>query len=141
MREFVLKTRSAPVSGRTLVKTAMAILGESIADPEIIHELDLVLTEACSNVCRHAYEDGLGDLQVAICLQENEFVEIEVVDWGQGIDPVLLRCENPDPSAEGGRGLYIMATLSDVFAVRQDGVRNVVHIRKNIGKSAWKTCT
>ena len=139
MREFVLKTNSDPAAGRKLVKAVAGILSRNISNPEILHEIDLILTEACSNVCRHAYAPSQGDLEVRVRMDPPHRVELEISDWGRGISPADLCCTNPEPSAEGGRGLYIMSSLSDELKFESRGGRHKVSIVKNVGRDAWKT--
>ena len=134
----VFRTVSHPGDSRRLAKEVVDYLAGHVADGDVLHDLDIILTEACANVCRHAYGGQPGPLEVRLALCPKEWVELEIVDWGKGLGE-NVRFENPGPDAEGGRGLYIMRMLSNACRVfRRDG-ENVVFIHKDIGAARWKT--
>ncbi len=130
--------QSAPEQSRGLAREVVGFLGQYLSDHNILHDLDIMLTEACANVARHAYRGGEGRLEVRLALVPGECVDLEIVDWGHGFDGPV-RFENPSPEAEGGRGLFIISRLSDAVAVRSEGQENIVAIHKKIGKTAWKS--
>jgi serine/threonine-protein kinase RsbW len=129
---------SVPEQSRGLAREVVGFLCAYLSDTNILHDLDIMLTEACANVARHAYRGGEGRLEVRLCVTPGDSVDMEVVDWGGGFDGPV-RFVNPAPEAEGGRGLFIISRLSDAVAVRTEGRENIVAIHKKIGKSAWKT--
>ena len=133
----VFKTISYPGDSRRLAREVVDYLAGHIADADALHDLDIILTEACANVCRHAYGGSPGPLEVRLAVTPGQGVELEVVDWGKGFGSGV-RFENPGPDSEGGRGLYIMRMLSNACQVlRRDG-ENVVVIHKDIGAAQWK---
>ena len=133
----VFRTISHPGDSRRLAKEVVDYLAGHITDADALHDLDIILTEACANVCRHAYGGRPGPLEVRLTLLSGQWVELEVVDWGKGFG-AAVRFENPGPDSEGGRGLYIMRMLSSACRVlRRDG-ENVVFIHKDIGAARWK---
>ncbi|WP_327092890.1 ATP-binding protein [Nonomuraea sp. NBC_01738] len=71
-------------------------------------DIELMLTEACTNVVRHA--DSCDDFTVSAGVYDDLCV-IRVVDSGGGFDPHAVR--EPSPGAEHGRGLLIMRALAD----------------------------
>ncbi|MEV0628788.1 ATP-binding protein [Nonomuraea wenchangensis] len=71
-------------------------------------DIELMLTEACSNVIRHA--EPSDDYTVSATVHDDRCF-IRVVDNGHGFDPDKL--EQPKPGAEHGRGLMIMRALAD----------------------------
>jgi serine/threonine-protein kinase RsbW len=88
-------------------------------DEESLADLKLAVTEACSNVIRHAYPDELeGEIEIHYLL-EPEAVTIEVVDNGTGFEasaevPVVEEAEpSPDALSDHGMGIAIIATLMD----------------------------
>ena len=134
----VFRTISHPGDSRRLAKEVVDYLAGQVADGDILHDLDIILTEACANVCRHAYGGEPGPLEVRLAVTPGAWIELEIVDWGQGFGSGV-RFENPGPDAEGGRGMYIMRMLaSDCRVQRRDG-ENVVFIHKDIGAAQWKT--
>ncbi|MFN2467723.1 MAG: ATP-binding protein [Gaiellaceae bacterium] len=83
---------------------------------DVLRDLKLALTEACTNAVRHAYEDG-GDGEVEILYELGEDrIAIEVADGGGGFDPP----ESGNGSSElgeGGLGIAIIKALTDEFEV------------------------
>jgi serine/threonine-protein kinase RsbW len=65
----------------------------------------LVLTEACSNVVRHAYPDTAGELTLAAWVDDDELILV-VADEGIGLDGET-RCPGL------GLGLSLMRELTD----------------------------
>ncbi|CNE71116.1 Putative ankyrin-like protein [Mycobacterium tuberculosis] len=90
---------------RRLLDAALAALG--VEDP-IRDDIEMMLTEACSNVIKHA-EHG-SDYTVRAIIQDRRCV-IKVIDSGAGFD--IERVPQPELSAEQGRGLLIMRSLAD----------------------------
>ena len=134
----VFETISLPGDSRRLAKDVVEYLGGHLSDPDALHDLDIILTEACANVCRHAYGGAAGRLQVRLTVLTGRYVELEIVDWGKGF-AADARFENPGPDSEGGRGLYIMRMLSSDCQVHRRNGENVVFIHKDIGRARWKS--
>lgn len=132
------KANSSPRESRLLAKDVVEYLSTFIADGEALHDIDIMLTEACANVVRHAYGGKAGKLEVRLVVSPGEWVELQVVDWGPGfVDGV--RFENPGPDSEGGRGMFIISRLSNSCEVRQEAGENIIFIHKDMGKSQWKS--
>lgn len=129
---------STAAASRSLAKDAVAAVGGHVADPDTLHDLDIILTEACANVTRHAYGDGTGPMEVRLRLNPGQSVELEVADWGKGFGE-KVSFENAAPDSECGRGMFIICKLSDSCDIRRRGRENVLRIVKNIRKDLWKT--
>jgi serine/threonine-protein kinase RsbW len=97
---------SVPVVRRVL-KQSMEILG---VEPECISDIQLALTEACSNVLNHAVDAEEYEVSAGI---DGDICVIEVVDRGAGFDSAELGHSDAEDSAEGGRGIQIMRALVD----------------------------
>ena len=80
---------------------------------EIVADLKLALTEACSNSVRHAYPGGGGEVEIRYELHEDRLV-IEVADDGEGFDHQPAAGEG-DELAEGGLGIAIIRAVADEF--------------------------
>ena len=93
-----------------LALTGLALTSDVEAD--VLADLKLALTEACSNSVRHAYDEGReGVVQVNYRLAPDR-IEVEVVDDGTGFDPdVLARAQQE--LDEGGLGIAIIRALTD----------------------------
>lgn len=99
-------TLPARAENVAVVRHVVGALAEALAlPPGTIEDIRLAVTEACTNVVRHAYRGHEGPLEIAI---EPTGTELTVVvkDHGLGI--------LPNPSSEGpGLGLPLIAALAD----------------------------
>lgn len=93
-----------------LALTGLALTSE--LSSEVVSDLKLALTEACSNSVRHAYDEGReGVVEVTYKLARDR-IEVEVADDGSGFDPdVLERAQQA--LDEGGLGIAIIRALTD----------------------------
>ncbi|MFI7419997.1 ATP-binding protein [Nonomuraea sp. NPDC049684] len=88
-------------------------------EAQIRDDIELMLTEACANVVKHATPSD--DYTVSACVHDDLCI-IKVVDTGGGFDP--NKVIEPGPGAEHGRGLQIMRALADDIRftnVRENG--------------------
>lgn len=117
---------SVPVV-RKVLQSSMRTLG--VAE-ECLMDIELALTEACTNVLDHA---AAGDeYEVVAGLDDNACV-IEVVDAGRGFDADHLGHAEADPSAEEGRGIQLIRTLVDRVHFRSRPERGmIVHLEKQL---------
>ena len=96
---------TVPVA-RHIASKAMAELG---VDRESVTDIEVALTEACTNVIKHS---GPGDeYEVNFSLDQDRCV-IRVLDRGRGFDSSSV-IDQADLSAEGGRGVALMRALVD----------------------------
>jgi serine/threonine-protein kinase RsbW len=117
---------SVPIVRRVL-KASMLTLG--VAD-ECLTDIELALTEACTNVLDHATPGD--DYQVVAGLDDSCCV-IEVVDTGHGFDADHLGLVEADPSAEEGRGIQLIRALVDRVHFRSRPERGmIVHFEKQL---------
>lgn len=151
---FPRESLSIPVMRRVLGDTLSRLgLGE-----ECISDLLLAVTEACTNVLRHA---GPGHRYDVVARVGWNRVVLEIVDNGRGFDPARVRvprrrdfrqltrpprrpatllgrrARHPDPQlAESGRGMAIMrACVDDVSLRTGPGRGTVVQLRK---RCVWR---
>ena len=92
----------------------LALTGLSRLRPfseELLADLKLALTEACSNSVRHAYAGAEGLVQIVYELRPDRLV-IEVTDEGLGFDPEKPGSGSED-LAEGGLGIAIIRAIAD----------------------------
>ncbi len=94
-------------------------LRQYCTEPQLVNDLVLCAEEACTNAIRHS---GAPD-DIEISLQfASERLEVLVRDRGQGFDVASFDPQRtPDPAAEHGRGLFIMAALMDSLELRING--------------------
>ena len=117
---------SVPVVRRVL-NSSMRTLG---VGEECLTDIELALTEACTNVLDHA-ADG-DEYEVIAGLDDNACV-IEVIDTGRGFDADRLGHAEADPSAEEGRGIQLIRALVDRVHFRSRAESGtIVHLEKEL---------
>jgi serine/threonine-protein kinase RsbW len=110
----VRMTMPARPEGVGVVRQALAGLADALAiEAPVLADMKMAVTEACTNVVVHAYEESDGMLEVEM-LADAETLTIVVRDHGTGIQPRPARSE---PAALG-LGLPLIAALSDSFELR-----------------------
>jgi serine/threonine-protein kinase RsbW len=117
---------SVPVT-RRIAGQALVTLG---VRAECVSDIQVALTEACTNVLDHVGADDEYDVTVAVT---GNLCVIEVVDTGRGFDSTLLGLRDADLSAEEGRGIQLMRALVDRvrFASREEQ-GTIVHLEKDV---------
>jgi serine/threonine-protein kinase RsbW len=119
---------SVPVVRRVL-KSAMDVLG---VDLDVTADVEVALTEACTNVLKHA---GAGDEYEVSAGIDGDLCVIEIVDRGVGFDARDLGTTEAAAGAEQGRGIQLMRELVDQVSFdRHDAQGTVVHLEKRL---AW----
>jgi serine/threonine-protein kinase RsbW len=97
---------------------------------ECLTDIEIALTEACTNVLDHA-TDG-AEYEVIAGLDDSRCV-IEVIDTGHGFDADRLGDAEADPSAEEGRGIQLIRALVDRVHFRSRAESGtVVHLEKDL---------
>jgi serine/threonine-protein kinase RsbW len=109
--ELALPARAENIA---LIRHAFGALGETLAvDEELLSDVRLAVTEACSNVVVHAYADeSPGPLEVLATLDDGALTVV-VRDEGPGIAP------HPD-SPGLGLGLPLIASLAESVQLGRD---------------------
>jgi serine/threonine-protein kinase RsbW len=109
--ELALPARAENIA---LIRHAFGALGEALAvDEELLSDVRLAVTEACSNVVVHAYADRTpGPLEVLATLNDGTLTVL-VRDEGPGIAP------HPD-SPGLGLGLPLIASLAESVQLGRD---------------------
>jgi anti-sigma regulatory factor (Ser/Thr protein kinase) len=83
--------------------------------PDLVEDMRLAVTEACTNVVRHAYDGEVGPIDVVV-RPEGDRLEVIVSDRGRGM--------GPSPDVDGpGLGLPLIAALADSIEVQNAPVR------------------
>jgi serine/threonine-protein kinase RsbW len=97
-----------------VVRRALEAVADELALPRrVIDDMRLAVTEACTNVVRHAYDDdereSAGAMRVDL-LPSERGMQVIVEDHGRGL--------GPSPDAKGpGLGLPLIATLTSGLEV------------------------
>lgn len=106
----------------TLGRLALTGIARMRAEPisqEVLGDLKLALTEACTNSVKHAYGGGEGTVEIRYELHADRIV-VEIVDQGEGFEPPAAPSTalDDDELSEGGLGIAIIEALADSFEIR-----------------------
>lgn len=83
--------------------------------PDLVEDIRLAVTEACTNVVRHAYDGEDGPIDVVV-RPSRDRLEIVIADRGRGLAP--------SPDLEGpGLGLPLIAALADSVELQEAPAR------------------
>jgi serine/threonine-protein kinase RsbW len=110
----VVLNMPARAEGVGVVRQALAGLADALAfDAAVLSDMKMAVTEACTNVVVHAYDEEPGELEVSMIAGVDDLT-IVVRDHGTGIAPKPARTEPPAL----GLGLPLIAALTDAFELR-----------------------
>ena len=110
--ELMLPARAENVA---VVRHAIGGLGDAVPtiDGQRLSDIKLAVTEACTNVVVHAYDEGEGPMHVEASLAGDEELVVVVRDEGRGIAP---RTDSPGL----GLGLPLIASLAESLELGRD---------------------
>jgi anti-sigma regulatory factor (Ser/Thr protein kinase) len=132
------------VNQRTEIERVVALaerFGEEHQLPaEVVMTIHLVLDEVVANVIAHAYDDT-AEHQIRVTLTFDEsLLAIRVEDDGRPFDPLAAPPPDLDLPLEerpvGGLGIHIVRSVMDDVEYHRDGGRNVLIMKKTIGRSS-----
>jgi anti-sigma regulatory factor (Ser/Thr protein kinase) len=109
---FPAKADSIPV-----IRHVLGAFAEAMAlPPDVTEDMRLAVTEACTNVVRHAYDDDQpGPIEVVV-RPDGDHIDVTVSDRGRGM--------GPSPDVEGpGLGLALIAALADSMELQEAPIR------------------
>jgi serine/threonine-protein kinase RsbW len=100
-----------------------AIAGSLECSDEVLGDLKLAVSEAASNVVRHAYDEGRGEIHVTVALPDERVLAVIVADDGDWL-------AGPRDAWGIGLGLFLMRECSDALRVERTQSGGVgVHMR------------
>jgi anti-sigma regulatory factor (Ser/Thr protein kinase) len=107
---------------------------------EVVMSIHLVLDEVVANIISHGYDDT-AEHQIHVTLALDESVlTIRVEDDGRAFDPLAAPPPDLDLPLEerpvGGLGIHIVRSVMDAVEYQRDGDRNVLIMKKTIGRSS-----
>jgi serine/threonine-protein kinase RsbW len=95
-----------------VIRHVLGAFAEALQLPaDLVEDMRLAVTEACTNVVRHAYADGEGTIEVAV-RPGPDAVRISIEDHGRGTGP------SPDTNGPG-LGLPLIAALTDAVEIER----------------------
>lgn len=105
--------------------------GWGIVD-ETLFKIELVLEELLTNVIRHGYADGSGDIEVGCALIGDARFHLFIRDWGKAFNP--LAKEDPDLTQDiderpiGGLGIHLVRKMVDEINYARAENSNVLNL-------------
>ncbi len=97
--------------------------------------LELALEEAFVNICRHAYPDDNGEVEVGCSLENGSFV-VELTDYGQPFDSSSRAEPQLDQSLTdrqpGGLGLFLIQKMTDDCSYQRQDQSNTLKLVFNL---------
>ncbi len=115
-------TLPARAENVAVVRHAFGGLGDALdIDDQVLADVKLAVTEACTNVVVHAYPEGEGPMEIAAAVRDDR-LSIAVRDEGRGM--------LPRPDSPGlGLGLPLIATLAEALELgRSDDDRTEIRM-------------
>jgi serine/threonine-protein kinase RsbW len=110
---------------RRMLRSALAVLH---IDRDSQDDLEIAITEACSNVVRHAA--GAENFEVSLDVADNH-CSIDVRDTGAGFDPEAIDGATSTTS-ESGRGLALIKALGENVRMHSVPKRgSLIHFEKS----------
>lgn len=101
---------------------AMVTEGARLSDfgSEITHGILLAVTEAVTNVIRHAY-GGETDKRIDLNLSARPgHFRLDIVDYGQFVDPSRIASRPLDDVRPGGLGVHLIKSIMDHVEYRRN---------------------
>ncbi|MGE0679976.1 MAG: SpoIIE family protein phosphatase [Candidatus Binatia bacterium] len=115
----------------------------SMLDEGRLSELELAVTEAASNVMRHAYHGRTDQVVRLVADAFADRIVIQLFHHGAAFDPQKVRPPAFDGSRDGGFGVYIIAhSVDEVRYTRDERGENCIRLVKkrnheHKGESEW----
>ena len=129
-----------PADARMLPRTRQAVMGyleETVSPAEVVDDVILALDEACANVIRHAFPNGVdGTIRLLAEIDENS-VNVMVEDDGVGFDPFQADLGASSLDDTDGRGLHLIRTLMtsvDVESPTESGAGTRLRMHKHLSR-------
>jgi serine/threonine-protein kinase RsbW len=112
-----------PADSHSVSRARHAVTGfarEHGVPGELLDDIALAVSEACTNVVIHAYREGAeaGSLSIGLELEERS-LHIQVGDDGLGMRPRIASVSDGfavEPGADGGTDLYMRFDLASPLA-------------------------
>jgi serine/threonine-protein kinase RsbW len=119
----VVLTLDARPENLALTRLALAGVAANAGAPrDVVADLKLAVTEACTNVIQHAYgDDGSVGSIVVRYRGEPGVVSIQVEDSGSGFEPGGVPETTERNGAGNGMGLMIIRVLTDELEISDTG--------------------
>ena len=119
-----------------LVLARLALGGVAARTPlgdDVVADLKLAVTEACTNAIEHAYagNPGANEIVVRFAL-DDDALSVEVQDWGVGFDTEVEPPRDDELRDRAGVGLMLIRSLTDELAIESGGAGTTISFGKRL---------
>jgi serine/threonine-protein kinase RsbW len=119
-----------------LVLARLALGGVAARTPlrdDVVSDLKLAVTEACTNAIEHAYagDPGSNEIVVRFALDDGVF-SVEVQDWGTGFDTEVEPPRDEELRDHAGVGLMLIRSLTDELMIESGGAGSTISFSKRL---------
>jgi anti-sigma regulatory factor (Ser/Thr protein kinase) len=107
-----------------------ACAAEADFSPSRVREIELIVEEVLVNICRHAYGELSGQVQVNCARDNARRLLLEVIDQGRPFN--MMEMSPPDLESDvehrpvGGLGISLIRALANEVSYRRESGRNVL---------------
>jgi serine/threonine-protein kinase RsbW len=110
-------TLPAEAESIPVIRHVLGAFAESLRLPaDVVEDMRLAVTEACTNVVRHAYDSGVPGTIDVVMQPNGDRLDVTVSDRGRGM--------GPSPDIDGpGLGLPLIAALADSIELADAPIR------------------
>jgi len=121
---------------QNLVLARLALSGvaaRTALSDEVVADLKLAVTEACTNAIEHAYagDPGANEIVVRFAV-DGDVLSVEVQDWGVGFDADVERETEDELRGHAGVGLMLIRSLTDELTIESGGAGSTVSFAKRL---------
>ena len=119
-----------------LVLARLALGGVAARTPlgdDVVADLKLAVTEACTNAIEHAYagDPGVNEIVVRFALGDDA-LSVEVQDWGAGFDTDVEPPREGELRDHAGVGLMLIRSLTDELTIESGGAGSTISFAKRL---------
>ena len=97
-----------------------------------VRKIELVVEEVLMNICRHAYSDAPGEIEIRCMHADPGQLLVEFIDSGKPFNiltsPIPELAVDLDERQVGGLGIPLIRAMMDRITYRREGDRNVLRV-------------
>jgi len=122
---------------RAIIRAAAAFAG---FDRDASSEIELAVTEGCSNVIRHCYGNCDNERIDLVLTLGTDALEIRIDDYGKFVDPSRIKSRPLNDVRPGGLGVHLMHKLMDEVTYKRNRWGGTsLTLRKRLASATEKT--
>ena len=119
-----------------LVLARLALGGVAARTPlaaDVVADLKLAVTEACTNAIEHAYAGNPGANEIVVRFAfDDDALSVEVQDWGTGFDTEIEPPPDEELRDRAGVGLMLIRSLTDELTIESGGAGSTISFAKRL---------